>query len=310
MARNILLTICLVSFIVLVPDWAVATDATIVALNKIVQTKVEEINTWKSLAQNLALLTLVVAILGAISGILSQFTAKWAKIIIAVAGGLVAIFTVVINTRYPVDYRTYKKLTYDAQTIVDEVNIQISVLAAVQDVNRRNEIINGNILPKLQKITDIGKQLIHARNEDLYLGVSEAFAQETVPQWVTNPPKDKNTLYFVGHGAASNPSKAESLATDYSKENARIIINDVLIKSGQREENPSNSSIMKSILGGSEIINKYVKYDAQQKQYRYFCLLKIDIETIQIRLQLLTAQENITVPPNFINLLREEKEPK
>lgn len=309
MKKYLLFVLCFVSLTLLVPDWVHAEDPTIIELNKIIKNKVDEINIWNSLAQMLAFLTLTVAILGAISGIMSQFTTKWAKIIIAVAGGCIAIITVVINIRYPVDYRTYKKLTYDAQMIVDDINIQISQLPAIADMNKRKEIIDTNIWPKLQKITDIGKQLIHARNDGLTFGISEAFAQQMVPPWVTNPPKEKNTLYFVGHGVANDPNKALSIAMDYTKENARIAILDALVDSGQSNENPSNSRIVQSILEGSEVVNKFVKYAPQQKTYRYFCLLKIDIETIKFRLQLLAAGENIIIPPNFIKLLGEMNTP-
>jgi hypothetical protein len=299
----------LISWTLLMPLLVHAQDPTIMELNKIIKSKVDEISTWNSLAQMLAMLTLAVAVLGAISGIMSQVTSKWSKIVIAVAGGCVAIITAYMNMSYAVDYRTYKKLTYEARAIVDDINIQMLQLREITDKAKLTEIINTNIWPKLQKIIDIGKQLNSGQSNSQALGTRIAYAQEMSPPWVTKPPKEKNTLYFVGHGVANTPESAEKLAVDYTKETARIAILDTLVESGQKKDDPSNTRIVKSILDSSEVIKKFVKYDAQQKTYRYFCLLKIDIEIIQFRLQLLKAGENISTPEKFISDLQKESAP-
>lgn len=303
------LVVSLVALTLLMPVLAHAQDATITELNKIIKAKVDEINAWDALAQMLALLTLAVAILGAISGIMSQVTAGWAKIAIAVAGGCIAIITAFINIRYPVDYRTYKKLTLDARMIVNDINMQIAHLPAIADTNERREIIEKNIWPKLQKVTDIGKQLVHSGNGGMPYGISTAYAQEATPSWLTTPPREKNTLYFVGHGVAKETGAAEHAAKEYTRETARLSIYDALVDSGQKIDDPNNPRIMASILEGSEIINTFVRYDAGQNTYRYFCLLKIDIETIQFRLQLLKAGEKIGTPGSFLNILRERSAP-
>jgi len=305
MKKNyILFVVFLLSLLVMLPALAHADDPTIVQLNEMVKSKADQISLWRSQARMLTILTLIVGILGAISGILSQIKSRWAKFSVAAAGGCVAIITVIINTAYPVDYRTYNKLTCEAQMIVDDVRLQISELQNITDMKKRDEIIFKNILIKLQALTNIGKQV--AYNADVSFAISEAYAQQTVPSWVTNPPKDSSTLYFVGHGVSKDPSKAENTATDYAKETARILILDVLVESGQSKENPANSRILKSILEGSEVLKNFVKYDAQQNTYRDFCLLKIDIETIQFRLRLLVSKDNITVPSSFIDLLKKK----
>ena len=308
--KYVWLAFCVISLVVLVPAFVAAEDAQITALNKIVQAKVEKINIWNSIAQTLAMLTLVVAILGAITGILSQIEAKWTKIVIALAGAAIAILTAVINIRYPVDYKTYKKLSADATMIVDQINMQISWMSGIKDPNEIRKFIDDNIMPKLQQITDFDKQLIHARNDTAVYGISEAFAQEMAPQWITNPPKEGDTLYFVGFGVSSDPKKAENTAIDYTKATARIIILDALVESEQKKGNPSNPLIVQSVLDGASVINKFVKYDAQKKVFRHFSLLRIDIDTIQSRLALLAAREHIVIPPKFIEQLKNINKPQ
>jgi len=308
-------------------------DQSINELNKIIDAKLAIIDTWNRNATLLGFLTLIVAIAGAMSAFLSHANAKWAKKIVLIAGICVAAIPVITNLFYSVDYKTYKKLSFSAQSIIDEMRLQIAQLPNMQDGAARNKIINENIYPKLTKFNNLGSQLLDGENANSpsikildfgnrsqagkngwsLFGISEAFAafnEPMSPQWVTQPPKFSNALLFVGFGKANDPAEAEKMAIKYAKEIAESDINDILQESGQNKDNPANQTIVKNIIDNFEIINKFVKFEANSNQYRYFCLLKINIDIVQVKLGSLPSQEpNITVPPNFINLLRTKAKP-
>lgn len=280
-------------------------DATISQLYDILQVKVNAINKWNFHAMLLTVFAVVVGLLGAVGGILSHVKKKWAKVIVSVAGACVAIITVIVNTVYPVDYRTYRKMAYNASQIVEDMRFQIKEIQSIHDKKTRDEIINKTIKPALKELTAIGEKLYACDSESL-IEVATAFAQQAVPEWVTKPPKDAYSLYFVGSGVSTKLDDAERSAIDYAKETARISLLDTLIESGQSQANPSNDRIIQSILDSSEVVKKFVAAGGQPKQYRYFCLLKIDIELAQIRLKLLASQGNITIPENYIDLLKKK----
>ena len=106
--RIVLLTlVCLISLGLLVEFASYAQSDEAAILSKEVQDHVRAIEKWETKAWVLVFLTIVVGILGVVTGFLQRSSKKWCRTATVIAGALISCITLVNNAVFEVDHRTY-----------------------------------------------------------------------------------------------------------------------------------------------------------------------------------------------------------
>lgn len=180
-----------IAVLILLPLMAFAQTDALSILNERLDQEMQKIASWKLQARILMALTIVVGIFGVVIGALHYVSGKRAKAIASLAGVFVSIITVVINTVFTADYRTYGKVVADAQQVVSEIRLQLAQIYEISDPQQRRGLIDDIISNRFKRMTDISKILLAAQTGAPSL-IAEAWAQEQMPEWVNNPPQDES----------------------------------------------------------------------------------------------------------------------
>ncbi len=274
------------------------------------QSKRHELDAQKfSRTSHLALgITLVIGMLGAMTAILQRYDNKWCKIATVIAGSGVTILTVINNTAFDGDHRAFDKKAKKIEGLISDVHFKLVMPFNVDncdDIKRQSEEIYLLLKEIHQVKTGEDK---NAASSGLQL-VPSAFAQEkaksSTPAWVTNPPQEKNKIYFVGIGPGPSLKEAEASAISDGKEQATEFFTQELGRNRQAGQSVFNAKSVADFLSEqAEITNKYFSYNSKDKSYTYYVLVQVDREIAADNLKVYAVQEGIPDVKQYTDIVQ------
>jgi len=268
-------------------------------LQEIVKEQIHEIDKWESNANLLIFLTIVVGVLGVVTGVLQKFDKNWCKGAVITAGAIISLITVVNNTVFESDHRTLRGKATQAKHLIQDIRILMA-----QDINQNSEEDRqawlGEIREKLSMISDLTSE-IYAANLKINL-VATAYAQSPQdmhqdPEWIEKLPEDRINFYFLGVGENASLDKAKQLSHQNAiDEAAKYLASE--FKRRQREEPVSINinKLTKFLTKSAKIKDSHWHYDSDDSLYSYFTLLSLNKRFAQTDIKLFAVQERIEVP--------------
>jgi hypothetical protein len=235
-----------------------------------VNESVTRIASWERQANILVSLTVLVGILGVVTGLLQKYDKPWCKAATVVIGALISAIMVINNTIFTTDYRTLKRSARQAREHITDVRL---ILANWDDsLSQENKkALLDEIHQKIKQIGELEDKMLLAKIS-IEIG-SPVYAQSRQPSWVSNPPSDKINLYFVGIG--NNPSLTKAKEDSYN-DAVKQVTTQLRGRSTMPSETTSSYSLREYIKKSSETAGTYFTYDPGTKGYRYFTLLKLN----------------------------------
>ncbi|HKZ40205.1 MAG TPA: hypothetical protein VJ044_04535, partial [Candidatus Hodarchaeales archaeon] len=239
----------------------------------------ERIQGWETKGNILVGLTILIGVLGAFIAIPKEW--KTAKII---AGFLVSVITVMNNTIFEVDHRTYWKLANDGMELLAKLELDLVSYKNASEEDK--ELLYKSITSNLSEITRLEKKFhekVSTAVNSFELGVTApayaaASGEKGEPRWLARLPRDTESLYFVGVDYSTTLVKAK----EYSLRDARGEAASYLLFEARVESGASKSSIdladLSAILETSsavEVADTYYSYDNRNRIYYYYTLLKL-----------------------------------
>lgn len=277
-------------------------------LQEIVKEQIHEIDKWQSNANLLLLLTIIVGVLGVVTGVLQKFDKNWCKGAVIAAGAIISLITVVNNTVFESDHRTLRAKATKARHLIQDIRILM-----VQDINQNSEEDRqawlGEIRDKLSQISDLTSE-IYAANLKISL-VTTAYAQSRQdPEWIEKLPVDKINFYFLGVGESASLEKAKELSHQNAIDEAAKYLTSEFNRRQREEPVSININKLTAFLTSSaKVKDNYWHYDPSDSLYSYFILLSLNRKFAQTDIKLFAVQERIEFPKALSNALESAKGP-
>lgn len=244
-------------------------------------------DSWSVYGTIIVILTCLIAILGALAGLMSQKWSKW-KVVFGVC---VTILTIVNSTVFEADYRTYWRLADEGRDLAWKVDIDLASYQAASEADRMEFF--QNIQENFSKIKEL-KQTLHGLKPGgsvtgNHMGgtlTSAAFAavERGRPSWVSRLPTDDNNIYCLGVDYDNSVKMASSASLEDAKRNCMSYL--LLLFEGAMPSSGSRSryqDIAEFILSSRSVrvANTYYEYDAKTRRYTFFTLLQVQRELAQ-----------------------------
>lgn len=244
-----------------------------------------DISNWVFQKNIIIILLTIVAVLGAITGILQKYHEKRkVRITTIIIGAVISIIVVVNNVIFRVDHRTLSETIQRGRQIINDVRMELIRGCPTSDKDARDEWFN-KIQGKLHKfpilITNINND-----NKSFNL-VPIAYAlpreRERVPFWFSNPPTDRINLSFVGIGDSSSLKKAKEYSLNNAIENAINYLELQFISELRIEPVRLDiKSLSEYVVKSGKVNDTYFIYNRARNYYRYYTLLKLNKRNAEI----------------------------
>lgn len=259
------------------------------AILEVLQDQEIKIDNWRNKALILGILTVVIGILGAVNTTAAVVDKKWSKVFIGASGISITIITIVINTFYVVDYRTYNNKADEAQKIVNSIKLKLAQGYNKNSEDDRNlwfDEINEkfNQIPELKKDDDhsvISISLISTASASTGGGDGE-------PEWLKNLPTKENRIYFIGISNSLLLSRAKDLSRE---DGVKEAFDYFLFEFKKKFMDKSTllgsiDNYIETIVNLSRVVDTFYNYDKESGLYHYYSLLEFDKDRIDIYLSL------------------------
>ena len=289
------------------------------------QTYKQEVEKNKHKATIALSITLAIGVLGAASAFLQQVQRNWSKTATMIAGGLVAILTVVNTNVFDGDHRAFNKKAMKIEGVIEQIHSKLDENFNVENCqdleDQRNEI--QRLLTELHRIKFGDDQSLSlpeapspsppeaqpAAQPEGSLFIGTAFAQETkkssLPSWVNNPPQEKNKIYFIGIGYGQSLKAAEASATSDGREQAQDFFAQAFGQTRQTAPPAVDSKAIAAFLTNYvQAANKYFIYNPKEKAYTYYALIRVDRDLTEDYLNVYAAQEGLADVKSYSDIIQ------
>jgi hypothetical protein len=227
---------------------------------------------WRWQAELQIAFVVAVIVFGALITIIQGVNRSWCKSATLVLGACITILTAVNTKVFSADYRVLQESAIDADQMIDQLELFVRLETMPSaDVNGLEKQILSTTTQfrALQRAVATGKAAGNSTAQESspspWTGL--VYAQSNVPSWVTQPPTDSYSLYFVGIG--EGPST--NVAAQQSFDSAVAAGVKALSAGGNTDINRLRSFIASS----SVVKNKYLTFDEKTGAYRFYTLLQI-----------------------------------
>lgn len=266
------------------------TDSQLKIMLNLKDAQAEKISGWELNSYFALMMVLAVGILSAVLAFLQKFDLKRKTIITALIGLFIAVITVIDASVLP-DYNTLKKKVLEAEQIMNEIEIELTLVVDEQD----KSLWMNNIREKLKKISEIEYELIAFNDEfDVNL-VSPLYAQaKRMPEWISRPPEDDYFLYFLGEAVGNSLASAETFSAENAREAAvNYLVEQISkLKSFDRKE-INHEKLSDYLINSAEIYRTYYEVDKNSRKYVYYTLLRLAKNLIEIDATFFALEKNI-----------------
>ncbi len=284
-------------------------DPAVEQIKQLLQEHATIVDQWELKAVVLILLTIIVGVLGVLTGVLQPFNRPWTKIVTASIGAVVSVITIVNAAVFEADHRTFQSKARHVRQLIGDLRIVLES-GYRRDSEEDRRVWLGEMREKLKQIADLESQ-IGARSSAFHPGLRPpaAFAaQAEQPAWVTKPPVDAVNLYFVGAGEGASLAAAK----EDSRTNGLDRAVDYLTHTFARPEVGSSGaldveSLSQYLVKYLDVDSTYYAYDSGRRSYRYFTLFKLNRRFAETSIGLFAARERVKVPDRLTAAIQTSK---
>jgi tetratricopeptide (TPR) repeat protein len=261
-----------------------------------------KIKRWELTANTFLVLSIVIGILGTLTGALHASNTKLPKGFILAMGIAITVMTGVNNTALKGDYRN---LVSQARKIMMSIDIEL-----VRGYGEGNEQARTAWLDKMRslflQLEDIEKPQtsspIQQANKGEGLGTSlYAQARETqAPIWLTSLPSDSANIYFVGMGENSDLEKAKALSSLEAKCEASIMffLQVERATAGIARAFKSFDFAM-SMLESAEVADTYFQFSERTQRFRFYTLLMLSKKRMAMDKKFYSIEKGTFMPSSL-----------
>lgn len=271
-------------------------------IKQILKDQIKGIEKWENKANILIFLTVMVGLLGVITGILQRYDKKWCKVATVIAGALISIITVINNTVFEVDYRTLKSKSTEGRKLVHDIRLKL-LQGYNKDSEEDRKVWFNEIAEKLHQFYKLEKEIYTA---DISINlVSNAYAQplkqiKQQPTWISKPPIDRINLYFIGIGDSPSLKSAKEYSYQHAVEGAVEYLVSALGTEQQSESGWLDiERLSEYLIESAEVADTYFNYNRNENLYHYYTLLKLNKRFAEADIKLFAMQEKIKIPENI-----------
>jgi len=276
-------------------------DQEVEIIREILQEHIKEVDKWERTANFLIFLAVLVAILGAATGIFQRYNNKWCKIATVFAGAVISLITIINNTVFEVDHRTLRSKSHQARKVIHDVRLLLA-----QDINKNSEEDRqfwiAEIQDKLHKLSDLSTELYSLNlSFDLVPSVhAQTKEQFQQPEWIVNRPEDKLNFYFVGKGIAGTLREAQQISLKNAIAEAINYLS-FEFENKQEQQQTEGTKINIELLSDylAKSVNQqdtYWQYDRNENIYFYYTLLALNKRSAVTDIKLYAFQQRVAVP--------------
>jgi tetratricopeptide (TPR) repeat protein len=262
-----------------------------------------KIRNWEFMAGLCFAMTIIVAVLGVLTGTLQKAQKDLLKNLALVFGIAISIITVINSGLSKGDYRSYVS---KGRKLIDSIKIEI--IRAYPDGNEEAR------KAWLLKIDDLCQELSNIRKAETpevsaqatsgFTLASSLYAQATrteeLPLWLSRLPSDPTTIYFVGMGENANLEKAKALSQSEAKYEASIVVflqfERVIAGSGRTFD---SQSLALSMLQSAEISDTYFQFSKNTQRFRFYSLLTLNKERMTLNKRFYAIEKRIDMPSSL-----------
>jgi hypothetical protein len=233
---------------------------------------------WEREARWATILTLLVGLLGIVTGGIQAFDKKYLKVVTLIFGMTISGITLVNSTLFhpPRTLKVYAlQLRHAAERIRRQVSSYDTTMAAA-DVDRLARGVQSQLIGAINLKANLEQKLegeitpenLQASISFLPWTVVHASSEQPQPTWVSTLPRDTVYMYFVGTGESDSLQGAE----DAARVNA--------YDQGARQVAPQLGEsdlegVRIYVANSSEEAATYFRYERATHKYRYYKLLRM-----------------------------------
>ncbi|MFY9557382.1 MAG: hypothetical protein WAV47_21940 [Blastocatellia bacterium] len=225
---------------------------------------------WEFEAKLLIFLTILVAVLGLITGALQKSTSPRCKSATVAAGILISVITIITTTAFESDHRTLRRSANQARKLHAKVLEKITELRTISDPKDRQKSIE-LIQNYLSEIFDVRDKILTGANEP-YRGLFElgttVQAQSGQPDWISKSQSEKFNIFFTG--ISENTSLKEAQETSF-KNALNQAIAQLYGKAGYDID-----AIGNAVSQSAEVAETNFSFNPDTKKYKFYTLLKLN----------------------------------
>ena len=250
-------------------------------LNEYLENPIKEVKKWESLAIFQLITIIVIGVGGILVAALQIYQNKnnIIRISLVCIGIIISAFTFLKTIpEFAVDYGHLASRGKIEITKINSLKIKMQI---VKDENLQMEIFN-HIQESVDKIYSLNdfydKSVGETKNSLLRKTSFSLYAKDEIvskPLWITNIPKDNDSLYFLGDEIDSSLDTVKEKALKEAILNAKSYIKEVI----GTYNNDLSSDISNFLLKKYEIIETYfdlpIKEEGKDTLYSYYILIKI-----------------------------------
>lgn len=244
----------------------------------------KKIHGWERKANILVTLTLLVGVLGVVTGVVQGYNKAWCKAATVLIGATISCITLFNNTFFDTDHRTLRHAAREVHKELKEIQRMIENCDGdPNEGNRRS--CREDIQKKLKALDDLEETIIYKPKASLHI-VKTAYAhaiqlsaieQYQQPAWASKLPVDNINFYFVGvdDNASLEEARKNSLAKAVEQA-ARFLaaqVSKVQMPPSKADMTPAFREYVNKT---AETADTYFSYDRSVKMYRYYTLLKLN----------------------------------
>jgi hypothetical protein len=236
------------------------------------------VNAWIVKSNILMSMTILVGVLGAALVAMQKLEGKRYKNAAIAVGFVITALTVVVNTVFPVDYRTLRQNALKAKHIIMKAQQQLVVLHTEENPDNQRFLVQ-QIAELMGQVNELEEKTEIARNFPQIIAAAHAGDEqpELKPSWVLTPPKeDAISYFFVGMGENPLLATARSESHNDAIEKAVLQFTQGGQQSMAQQVKTDAGSAREYVRQMSSVQNTYLEYDSAAKRYRIFTLLQLN----------------------------------
>ncbi len=257
-------------------------------------------------------ITLLIAALGFIIGVMRLNSSKLCKYCVIVLGLLVTLFTAANEKIFQVGYSEYNRNIGIIDNAIYNIESKCALLKDTDDVDDQKELRDD-----LERTVDIVLDIRQRRLHDVYIlevlknsifRVSQVFAAgDPRPSWVTTLPSDEMNLYFIGKGKSEKYTIAKESAKKDAIEQAQHHYQNLFNADYRWVDSNFDFDQFAGYLSASGTIHKeYVFKDKENNEVQFYVLLRINRRYSVVDMELFARKNELKVPPKIITAVEND----
>ncbi len=259
----------------------------------------QQIADWQRQANIEIALVIAVFIFGVVVSALHGSKSPSAKRVTLLLGIGTAALTGITSRAFTADDRTLRRAAFEGNVIVSRLWLMASNLKEGHLIGQDLATAYGEYSKQITEFQAVGERLngtakagpgaVSTTNG--FEGLSRVYAQSVAaaPSWVTQPPPDGISLYFVG----TNSDVSLSSAKQNSFNNA---LNNAVQKLRSRAPGATDADILALIKAAAVVQDSASEYDRNAGRYTYYTLLRVSKDIVSLGLNDLSRSSKIQIP--------------